>query len=66
MKTALLIAASFVLSTSASFAADCKDSCSVKKVSLLSKLFHKKLDSTKKSSLGDTDMTIAGTSFIIN
>jgi hypothetical protein len=64
MKTALLIAASFVLTSTACFAADCKTSCDSKKVSLFSKLLHKKMIAEKKSEA--SGLQIAGSNLIIN
>jgi hypothetical protein len=65
MKSALVLAASFVLTTGASFAGDncSKSSCETKKVSLISKLFHKKGESKKSS---NDDVQVAGSNFIIN
>jgi hypothetical protein len=68
MKLALVIAASFALTTTATFAGDncsSKSSCSSKKVSLAQKLFGKKIAKSEKTS-DDTDLQFAGTNLIIN
>jgi hypothetical protein len=68
MKTALVLAASFALTTTACFAGeDCSKSCEAKKTGLMSKLFHKKAcDKTVSSKKSDTDLQVSGTNFIIN
>ncbi|HEY9793872.1 MAG TPA: hypothetical protein V6D22_25980 [Candidatus Obscuribacterales bacterium] len=67
MKTALILAASFALTTTACLAEDCSKSSCEKKSSLISKLFHKKAcDKKEAASKGEGVLPVAGTNFIIN